>query len=55
MPSFGHATQLCVFIDPDWLLYDEVWAAVGTWTDVFPIVPNDLVRASGAVATDLKR
>jgi hypothetical protein len=34
---------------------DFVWAAAGTWNDVFPISPNDLVRASGAVVTDLKR
>ena len=45
-----------MFIDPDLLQYDEeVWAAAGTWNDVFPIAPNDLVRASGAVVTDLKR
>ncbi|NDC11862.1 MAG: hypothetical protein EBZ88_05350 [Actinobacteria bacterium] len=33
----------------------EVWAAAGTWNDVFPITPNDLVRASAGVVTDLKR
>ena len=55
MPLFGHSTQLRVFVDPDSLQYDEVWAAAGTWNDVFPIAPNDLVRASGAVVIDLKR
>jgi len=55
VPPFGHTTQLRVFVDPDLLQYDEVWAAAGTWNDVFSIVPNDLVRASGAVVTDLKR
>ncbi len=55
VPPFGHSTQLRVFVDPDLLQYDEVWAAAGTWNDVFPIAPNDLVRASGAVVTDLKR
>ncbi|MFM7082370.1 MAG: YbaK/EbsC family protein [Actinomycetota bacterium] len=55
VPPFGHTTQLRIFIDPDLLQYDEVWAAAGTWNDVFPIAPNDLVRASGAVVTDLKR
>ena len=55
MPPFGHSTQLRVFVDPDLLKYDEVWAAAGTWNDVFPIAPNNLVRASGAVVTDLKR
>jgi len=55
VPPFGHATDLRVFIDPDLLQYDEVWAAAGTWNDVFPIAPNDLVRASGGVVTNLKR
>jgi len=55
VPPFGHITQLRIFIDPDLLQYDEVWAAAGTWNDVFPIAPNDLVRASGVVVTDLKR
>jgi len=55
VPPFGLATQLRTFIDPDLLLYDEVWAAAGTWHDVFPIAPNDLVRASGGVVNDLAR
>lgn len=55
VPPFGHSMKLRIFIDPDLLQYDEVWAAAGTWNDVFPIAPDDLVRASGAVVTDLKR
>lgn len=55
VPPFGHTTSLRIFIDPDLLQYDEVWAAAGTWNDVFPITPNDLVRASGGAVTDLKR
>ena len=55
VPPFGHSTTLRIFIDPDLLQYDETWAAAGTWNDVFPIAPNDLVHASGAVVTDLKR
>ncbi|MFZ9210405.1 MAG: YbaK/EbsC family protein, partial [Ilumatobacteraceae bacterium] len=31
VPPFGHSTQLRVFVDPDLLQYDEVWAAAGTW------------------------
>jgi len=46
---------LRIFIDPDLLQYDEVWAAAGTWNDVFPITPNDLVRASSGKVADLKR
>jgi prolyl-tRNA editing enzyme YbaK/EbsC (Cys-tRNA(Pro) deacylase) len=55
VPPFGHATPLRAFVDPDLLAYDEVWAAAGTWHDVFPIAPADLVRASGGVVVDLKR
>jgi prolyl-tRNA editing enzyme YbaK/EbsC (Cys-tRNA(Pro) deacylase) len=55
VPPFGHATPLRVFIDPDLLGYDEIWAAAGTWDDVFAIAPSDLVRASEGVVTDLKR
>jgi len=46
VPPFGFPQPLRVFVDPDLLQYDEVWAAAGTWNDVFPIAPNDLVRVS---------
>ncbi len=55
VPPFGHTTQLRVFVDPDLLQYDEVWAAAGTWNDVFSIEPHKLVEASGGAVTDLKR
>jgi prolyl-tRNA editing enzyme YbaK/EbsC (Cys-tRNA(Pro) deacylase) len=55
VPPFGHTTQLRIFIDPDLLTWPEVWAAAGTWNDVFAIEPSALVAASGGVVTDLKR
>ncbi|MEN9507264.1 MAG: hypothetical protein RI958_3190, partial [Actinomycetota bacterium] len=55
VPPFGHTTHLRVFIDPDLLHYDEVWAATSTWNDVFGIEPHKLVAARGGVVTDLKR
>jgi Cys-tRNA(Pro) deacylase len=55
VPPFGHSTQLRVFVDPDLLQYDEVWAAAGTWNDVFGIAPQELVEASGGALADLKR
>ena len=54
VPPFGHNSELPVFVDPDLLTYDVVWAAAGTWHDVFPITPADLVRVSAATVTDLK-
>jgi Cys-tRNA(Pro) deacylase len=55
VPPFGHATPLRVFVDPDLLTHDEVWAAAGTWNDVFGITPDDLVSASGGTVVDLRR
>ena len=55
VPPFGHATRLRVFIDPDLLGYDVVWAAAGTWHDVFSLTPQQLVDASGGVVAELAR
>jgi Cys-tRNA(Pro) deacylase len=55
VPPFGHATHLRVFVDPDLLRYGEVWAAAGTWHDVFAITPEDLVRVSEGTVADLRR
>ena len=55
VPPFGHSTQLRVFVEPDLLQYDEVWAAAGTWNDNFGAAPADIVRVAGGVVTDLKR
>jgi len=55
VPPFGHGTQLRVFVDPDLLQYDEVWAAAGTWNDVFGATPVDIVRVADGLVTDLKR
>ncbi len=55
VPPLGLATQLRVFIDPDLLQYEVAWAAAGTWYDIFDISPDDLVRVSGGMVTDLRR
>lgn len=55
VPPIGHATPLRVFIDPDLLVHEVVWAAAGTWHDVFPLSPHDLQRVSGGVVVELKR
>jgi prolyl-tRNA editing enzyme YbaK/EbsC (Cys-tRNA(Pro) deacylase) len=55
VPPFGHSTPLRVFIDPDLLDYDEVWAAAGTWNDVFAIEPHRLVDASRGMVVDLRK
>jgi prolyl-tRNA editing enzyme YbaK/EbsC (Cys-tRNA(Pro) deacylase) len=55
VPPLGHKAHLRVFIDPDLLQYDEVWAAAGTWHDVFGIEPHKLVEASEGLVTELKK
>ena len=55
VPPLGLATQMRVFIDPDLLQYDEVWAAAGTWNDVFAINPASLAQVCGGVIVDLRR
>ena len=55
MSLFGHTTQLRVFVDPDLLQYDEVWAAARRWNDNFGAAPADIVRVAGGVVTDPKQ
>ena len=55
VPPFGHCTQLRVFVDPDLLQYDEVWAAAGTWNDNFGAAAAEIVRVADRVVTDPKR
>jgi prolyl-tRNA editing enzyme YbaK/EbsC (Cys-tRNA(Pro) deacylase) len=53
VPPVGHDTDLRVFVDPDLLQYDVVWAAAGTWHDVFALTPQQLVAASQGVVVEL--
>lgn len=55
VPPFGHATDIPVYVDEDLLRWDVVWAAAGTWTDVFPLAPRDLVRVTAGTVRDLRQ
>ena len=55
VPPFGHDTALRVFVDPELLTHDVVWAAAGTWHDVFSLTPEQLVSASGGTVVELGR
>ena len=50
VPPLGHPP---VYVDEGLLAYDEVWAAAGTWTDVFPVAPDELVRVTGGTVCEL--
>ena len=54
-PPFGHTGDGVreVLIDPALLAHDEVWAAAGTPSAVFPIDPARLVEVSGARTIDV--
>lgn len=54
VPPFGYLTSLPVFIDPDLLEYDVVWAAAGRPDSVFGITPARLVELSGASVANLR-
>jgi len=54
VPPFGHTNQLRIFIDPDLLQYDEMWAVAGIRNDNFGTSPADIVRVTGGVVIDPK-
>jgi prolyl-tRNA editing enzyme YbaK/EbsC (Cys-tRNA(Pro) deacylase) len=51
-PPFGHPDTLPAFIDPTLLAFQEVWAAAGTPDSVFPLPPQELIRATDAELAD---
>jgi prolyl-tRNA editing enzyme YbaK/EbsC (Cys-tRNA(Pro) deacylase) len=54
IPPLGHASALAVYIDPDLLDYEEVWAAAGTPHAVFPVDPQKLKAALGAQTLSMR-
>jgi prolyl-tRNA editing enzyme YbaK/EbsC (Cys-tRNA(Pro) deacylase) len=53
VPPFGHAQRLRVFVDPDLMVWDEVWAAAGTPRHVFALRPGELLAATGGTVVPL--
>jgi prolyl-tRNA editing enzyme YbaK/EbsC (Cys-tRNA(Pro) deacylase) len=53
-PPFGHDTDLPVVCDHDLTHLDEVWAAAGSPTTVFPLAPDELLRVTGARVVDVR-
>jgi len=53
VPPFGHARPVTVVVDRDLMDHERLWAAAGMPDAVFPITPEDLLRASGGTVTDL--
>jgi prolyl-tRNA editing enzyme YbaK/EbsC (Cys-tRNA(Pro) deacylase) len=53
VPPFAHATPATVLVDRDLAAHSTVWAAAGLPDAVFPVAPDDLLRASGGTLADL--
>jgi Cys-tRNA(Pro) deacylase len=51
-PPFGYPAAVPTYLDPDLLAFEEVWAAAGTPDSVFPLPPQELLRATGAETAD---
>ncbi len=49
VPPFAHEQQAVVVMDPALDGYEEIWAAAGTPTTVFPIAPGTLAVLSDAL------
>jgi prolyl-tRNA editing enzyme YbaK/EbsC (Cys-tRNA(Pro) deacylase) len=52
-PPFGHDTRITVLCDTDLTGFDEIWAAAGTPSSVFPLTPATLLAVTGAPVVDL--
>ncbi|MGH7299845.1 MAG: YbaK/EbsC family protein [Candidatus Rokuibacteriota bacterium] len=54
VPPIGLPSGLAVYVDRDLLGYELVYAAAGLPECVFPITPEELVRATGGQVVDIK-
>lgn len=54
VPPFCHEQDVPVLLDETLLEFDEVWAAAGTPTAVFPLSPDQLRELSGGRPADVK-
>jgi prolyl-tRNA editing enzyme YbaK/EbsC (Cys-tRNA(Pro) deacylase) len=53
VPPFGHKIRLATNMDQDLLAHETVWAAAGAPNAVFPIAPDRLRAATGALVAQL--
>lgn len=54
VPPVAHASALPIYIDRDLLQYDVIYGAAGVPECVFPLTPDELVRATGGRVADVK-
>jgi prolyl-tRNA editing enzyme YbaK/EbsC (Cys-tRNA(Pro) deacylase) len=54
VPPLGHVAPLPIYIDQDLLQYETIYGAAGVPECVFPLTPDELVRATGGSVVDVK-
>lgn len=54
VPPLGHETALPIWVDVDLLRHGLIYAAAGVPECVFPLTPDELLRATGGQVADLK-
>ena len=54
VPPFGHNTALRLWIDEDLLGHDLIYAAGGVPECIFPLTPEELLKATGGTVADVR-
>jgi prolyl-tRNA editing enzyme YbaK/EbsC (Cys-tRNA(Pro) deacylase) len=54
VPPLGHDTSLPIWVDEDLLRHGLIYAAAGVPECVFPLTPDELLRATGGRIADVK-
>ena len=54
VPPLAHDTALPIWVDEDLLRHDVIYAAAGVPECVFPLTPDELLRATGGTVADVK-
>ena len=54
VPPFGHDTSLRLWIDEDLLGHDLLYAAGGVPERIFPLTPEELLKATGGTVADVR-
>jgi len=54
VPPFGHDTSLRLWIDEDLLGHDLIYAAGGVPECIFPLTPEELLKATGGTVADVR-
>ena len=54
VPPLGHGTVIPIWVDEDLLCLDLIYAAAGVPECVFPLTPDELLRATSGRVADVK-